>query len=409
MKRIVKAIAAAAFAVCLLLQISIIKLDREMPDSFHINPDQTLTVNNALPIIAVTRSEQSSVPVSVSGNTYHVDLKIFGVVPVKSARVKVVEPICVVPCGTTFGIKMFTKGVLVVGFQELAAGEGKTKPAEDAGLKLGDIILSIDGEPVSTNEDVAGIMASSGGKNLELEIARKNLNFTLDFTPVKSASGDRYMGGIWVRDSSAGIGTMTYYDAASNTFAGLGHPICDIDTGELLPMSSGEIISADITGIVKGRDGLPGELRGTFSEDHPLGVLTQNCEAGVFGILHHPPVERSEVLLAFSQDIREGEAHILVALDDQSPRFYSCTVEKTNYNAQTPTRNMVIKVTDPELIAQTGGIVQGMSGSPILQNGKLIGAVTHVFVNDATRGYGIFAENMLKYSQNANIELAKGA
>ncbi len=204
---------------------------------------------------------------------------------------------------------------------------------------------------------------------------------------------------MWVRDSIAGIGTMTFIDADTGEFAGLGHPICDSDTHELIPIHSGEAVSVVITEARRGESGIPGELHGRFTRQPIYGTLTENCESGVYGRLTDFALQQlcgggESYKMGYRQEITEGEAYILSTVAGKEPKKYSAVIEEIDYNSRETSKNMVIRITDEELITEAGGIVQGMSGSPIIQNDKIIGAVTHVFVADPTRGYAIFAENM---------------
>ncbi len=203
---------------------------------------------------------------------------------------------------------------------------------------------------------------------------------------------------MWIRDSSAGIGTLTLYQPTTDVVAGLGHAICDVDTGEILPISSGDLVWANITGVIKGQSGAPGELIGEFTNKH-IGKVMINCEAGIYGIADKAPINAKSYPVAMRQEVRDGKATILCTVNGTEPKEYEIMIEKVNLSDSGTTKNMVIRVTDPELLEVTGGIVQGMSGSPILQDGKLVGAITHVFVNQPTRGYGIFAENMMDFAK----------
>ena len=205
---------------------------------------------------------------------------------------------------------------------------------------------------------------------------------------------------MWIKDSCAGIGTMTFVTADGKIFAGLGHAICDADTGQIMPMNSGEIVPVELIGVTKGVRGAPGELKGYFSSTEPQGTLLSNSEAGVYGLLNCPAPAGEPVAVAMKQEVTRGEAQVLTTVNGGEPEYYTIQIERINYDEQSVAQNMVVHITDPRLLEQTGGIVQGMSGSPIVQNGKLIGAITHVFVNDPTRGYAIFAENMVETSQS---------
>ena len=202
---------------------------------------------------------------------------------------------------------------------------------------------------------------------------------------------------MWVRDSSAGIGTVTFYDESTGLFGGLGHPVCDVDTGGILPLSSGDVVDVNITGVRKSTEGNAGELQGIFVSDKACGTLYTNNQYGVFGALKNCPSPYSPIPMGLKQEIQLGEASILTTIDGDKPQEYSISIEKIDYRSDNSNKNMVIKITDEKLLSLTGGIVQGMSGSPIIQNGKLIGAVTHVFVNEPTKGYAIFCENMYEY------------
>ena len=303
------------------------------------------------------------------------------------------------PSGAAFGIKLYTDGVIIVGMSDLnSESAGINNPAYKAGIRVGDIILDLNGTKVSSNEDVASVVEKSEGKPIVAVIKRKNLSFTVKFTPQKSISDGVYKAGIWVRDSTAGIGTMTFFDPETGVFAGLGHGICDADTGEILPLMSGDVVGVTINGYVKGQKGTPGEVKGLFASDNVIGSLFSNCETGIYGKLNTLPQNTKAIPIAMCQQIKEGPAKIYCTLNGTSISSYDIVIEKVNYNDKIETKNMIVKVTDKKLLEMTGGIIQGMSGSPIEQDGKLVGAVTHVFINDPTRGYGIFIENMLKNS-----------
>jgi len=257
------------------------------------------------------------------------------------------------------------------------------------------VICRINGREISTNEEVEEAIKNSGGGALVLEICRKNVVFETTLTPALSRSDGSWRGGLWVRDSSAGIGTMTFYDPESGLFGGLGHPVCDVDTGDILPLAQGEIVDVEITGVTEGLPGALGQLRGSFLHKEASGVLLSNTQAGVSGQLYRAPAGEA-MPIALRQEVKAGRAEILATVEGSTPQRYAVIIEKVNLSDENPTRNLTLRITDETLLRATGGIVQGMSGSPIIQNGKLIGAVTHVLVNDPTRGYGIFIENMLE-------------
>ncbi len=395
-KKVFHVLTLSLFSLSIPLFGAIGYLGETLPDQYLAQPDSIFSIASQ-PYIQTSRISSSSTGAQVSSarsNTDLLDLKLFGVIPVKTVTVQHTSTVMLAPCGTPFGIKMFTDGVLIVGMSNLETDMGAANPAKDAGLEIGDVLCTLDGYPVRSNEDVSKIVSSSGGRQLECTYRRDGEYKTTVLTPQQSLAGSAYRIGIWVRDSAAGIGTLTYCDFSSHTFAGLGHGVCDVDTGELMPLMSGEIVDVSINDVVKGRPGDPGELRGIFHENSLLGELTANRNTGVFGKLFFDYTNPYQIPLAFRQEIKEGPAQILTTISGNTPQVFDIVIEKISFAQNNPTKNMVIRITDPSLLEKTGGIIQGMSGSPIIQNGKLVGAVTHVFVNDPTKGYGIFAENM---------------
>ncbi|MBR1592786.1 MAG: SpoIVB peptidase [Ruminococcus sp.] len=325
------------------------------------------------------------------------EVSLFGAIPVKNIEIDEREIPILAVGGNTFGIKLLMQGVLVTGLGEVIDENGiKCCPADEAGLKKGDIIKTVNNIPVDSNSQFQDIVNSA--ENITLSVQRDGENFKTDITPAVSAAGGRKCG-MWIRDSIAGIGTMTFIDPETGKFGGLGHPICDTDTGELIPVQSGEAVTVEITDAKKGAAGIPGEIHGRFSGES-CGELTLNTDTGVYGTLNEEALKNicsgTEMLrLGCRQDITEGDACIYTSVCGEAPQKYSAVIERVDYSSD-DTKNMIIRITDEELIERTGGIIQGMSGSPIIQNDKIIGAVTHVFVADPTRGYGIFAENMIK-------------
>lgn len=298
-----------------------------------------------------------------------------------------------IPGGMAFGVKYYSKGAIVIGVCDVETASGLASPARDAGLTTGDIITSAGGSEIGMLEDLLELVEECGGQKIEIEYTRENQTQTTVVTPVIDRTTNAYRIGVWVRDSTAGIGTITFIDAKTNRFGGLGHGINDSSTGMLMPFGKGSIVEVTVTGVTKGRKSLPGELKGEFgSED--IGTLSSNTEAGVFGTYHSLPKSLSSpVPVASKAELKAGKATVRTAVDG-TVREYEIEIEEI-YRDSGRTKNFLIHVTDDRLLGITGGIVQGMSGSPILQNGKLVGAVTHVLVNDPTRGYGIYIENML--------------
>ncbi len=319
---------------------------------------------------------------------------LLGAVPVAAVEVRQTPRTMVTLCGTPFGLKMYADGALIVEIGEVDGDGGTCCPAKAAGLQVGDVIRAINGQKVTGNREAAALLSNAGGKKLRLTIERGGKEQEVILRPVYSRSSGTYKAGMWIKDSCAGIGTMTYV-RADGTFAGLGHGITDPDTKALMPVEYGLIVPVTLSGVTKGARGAPGELRGYFSSDTAFGQIRRNGPTGIYGVLEGDTAG-NEIEVAFRQEVCRGKAQILTTVAGDTPQWYDVQIERIRYDKSKPAQNMVIHITDPELLKVTGGIVQGMSGSPIVQDGRLVGAVTHVFVGDPTRGYGIFAENMLE-------------
>lgn len=390
-------------ALCTVTFGCIVYVDKTLPENFQVCEGDSLSVSCQIPVNINSNSVNGSVPAQAgltAGNKYTVDLKIFGFIPVKTSTVSVIKQNSVVVLGNPFGIKIYSEGVMVVGTTDVDTKAGLKNPALISGIKKGDIIISIDGLNVSSNEDIAKIIEESGGKSLKFSVTRNGKNMQFKVKPLKSKTENKYKIGIWVRDSSAGIGTFTFYSPKNKIVAGLGHAICDNDTGKIIPLNYGELVDADILTVSKGKSGTAGELKGIF-KNTTFGEFLYNSQVGVFGkVTENVTFNGEYVQVANKQEVKTGKAEILSTIEGNTPQRFECEIEKVHFNDESNTKNMIIRITDKKLLKETGGIVQGMSGSPILQNGKLIGAVTHVFLNDATKGYGIFAENMLDQIKN---------
>lgn len=299
--------------------------------------------------------------------------------------------------GIPFGVRFKTSGVTVAELEEIETDTGEVCPAKTAGLSAGDVILKVNGDEMTGADAVIKKIAGSGGDALTVTYKRRGEERETTLVPVRDRNGI-YRAGMWIRDSAAGIGTVTYYDAKTGTFAGLGHGICDGETGELIPLSEGIVTEVSLCGIKKGIAGTPGELKGFFG-DARIGELEKNTRTGVYGTLHKLPHTGAEyVQIADKNEICTGAVTIRCTLSDGEMRDYTAEISEIDVKSG-DSKNFIVTITDAELLARTGGIVQGMSGSPILQNGKLVGAVTHVMINDPTRGYGIFIENMMNAAE----------
>ncbi|TFJ93721.1 SpoIVB peptidase [Lentibacillus salicampi] len=332
--------------------------------------------------------------------------------PIKKVDVSVLEDIRVVPGGQSIGVQLHTLGVLVVGHHQIEGEDGMISPGEDANIQVGDVILEINGEKVKEMKDVKPFVEEAGKENKPLDITLKRDNETIETTldPIKDNNEEEYRIGLYIRDSAAGIGTMTFYDPETKNYGALGHVISDMDTQKPIEIHNGSIVRSNVTSIEKGNHGTPGEKQAKFSvNDKKIGTISKNSPFGVFGQLNKKISNGKydePMPIALSHEVKEGPAKILTVLDGEEVEEFDVKVVSSVPQKVPAKKGMVIQVTDDELLNKTGGIVQGMSGSPIIQDGKVIGAVTHVFVNDPTSGYGVHIEWML---QETGIEIKDSA
>ncbi len=324
------------------------------------------------------------------------EIDLLNIIPVKTAEITNSKRKYVVLGGELFGVKLYTDGVLVVDTDVVETENGKVNPAQEAGLRVGDIIKSINNKKITSTKSLAEQIQSSNGEKMSFGIVRNNRNLTVEFETYKEKTTGKYKAGLWVRDSTAGLGTVTFYNPENDCFAGLGHGIYDVDTNEIMPMYNGEVFNAYTNGIYKSSTGSVGELCGVIT-GKSIGELCLNNEMGVYGFVK--TVKTEAVPVAVKQEVTTGKAQIYCTLDDGGVKSYDIEIKKIYSNSDSVNKDMIIEVTDKALLEKTGGIVQGMSGSPIIQNGKLVGAVTHVFVNDPTKGYAIFIERMLNTAE----------
>lgn len=328
--------------------------------------------------------------------------------PIKKVDVNVLKDFKVIPGGQSIGVKLNTVGVLVVGHHQINTIDGKSSPGEMAGIKIGDIITVINGKKIKKMSDVAPFVQDAGksGNPLKIVVNRENERVTTELIPLKEKGEGSYKLGLYIRDSAAGIGTMTFYHPESRKYGALGHVISDMDTKKPIVVDDGQIVRSTVTSIEKGSNGNPGEKLARFSSDKEvIGNIVRNSPFGIFGELNQTiknGVLDKPMPIALSHQVKEGPAKILTVVDNDEVNLFDIEIVSTIPQKFPATKGMVIKVTDPNLLAKTGGIVQGMSGSPIIQNDKVIGAVTHVFVNDPTSGYGVHIEWML---QEAGIDI----
>lgn len=321
-----------------------------------------------------------------------------------TASVEVVTETVLVPGGHSVGVRMDVRGVLVVGLEEIETASGeKINPGLKAGMQIGDMILEINGTKVYKADEVQELVNEIQG-DVNLTVKRKNQKMDVTITPVVSKDDNLYKLGVWVKDKTAGIGTLTYYDPVKQSFGALGHAIVDPETGAVLSVDRGQLLQAQVQSIQEGTAGTPGEIRGVFYEaDSPLGGLEKNSVFGLFGNAYHPienPLYQKPLAVGKQDQVEKGKAYILTTLDNNELERFEIEIEKIDHQSKPSDKGLVIKVTDERLLERSGGIVQGMSGSPIIQNDRIIGAVTHVFLNNPQKGYGIFIEWMLQESES---------
>lgn len=354
------------------------------------------------PSFQVKLNEPIRLHTSEYGQT-EMQVKLFGTIPLKKVKVKVLPDLKVVPGGQTIGVKLKSAGILVVGHHLVSAQENKkVSPGEEAKIQMGDLIVSINGNKIEDVSQVAEIVTKAGeqGELLNFEIIRNNEPVKLQMKPVYDVNDKAYRLGLYIRDSAAGVGTLTFYAPDQKVYGALGHVITDMDTQTPITVGGGEIVHSSVTSIAKSQNGEPGEKHAQFfKESKILGNIEKNTPFGIFGKMNSLPdhgIAKEPIPVAFSEEVKEGPAQIFTVVNGQKVEKFDIEITHVMHQDFPATKGMVIKITDPKLLEKTGGIVQGMSGSPIIQNGKMIGAVTHVFVNDPTSGYGCFIEWMLQ-------------
>lgn len=373
-----------------------------IPDTISVERGNVITIGNHLPVTKTVKTESGAVE-SFSTNvcgTYQLECRLFGLIPVKDVTVNIVDGSEVIPCGVPMGIYIETSGVLVIDTGEVEDSNGNIQNPSRHILRKGDYIMKAGQKEIEKKEDLIAAVNQCNGESVVLSILRDGEEMDCEIQPVLLEDGT-YKIGAWVRDDLAGIGTMTYVDGNGN-YGALGHGISDTDTESVVDIKQGTAYLTEILSIVKGQKGTPGELVGQIQYDnsHKIGTIDQNTTEGIFGNLDVLPEELRDVSaipIGYKQEIENGPAQMLVELDG-AHALYDIEIESVDMNAQTANKSICLRVTDEELLEKTGGIVQGLSGSPIIQNGKLVGAVTHVFVNDPAKGYGIFIENMLEHN-----------
>ena len=388
-KKVIKYLGIITAPIFILALITYLNY-RILPDKIYLN--DTESVSN----ISIFNSNKIN---KAKFSSNKVKFNLLGLIPLKSVPVQKVSDLEVYPGGTSVGVRLTTEGVLVVGFSEIETAEGiNESPAKLAGIELGDIILKVNDQSIEGSKDLIGKVRSANSENVKLDIKRNGELISKNIVLLKESN--EYKMGLWVRDSTAGIGTLTFYHKDTKTFGALGHPITDGDTNKSFTIKKGDLLRSSVLSVRRGERGTPGELKGLFlNENESIGNISKNTESGIYGDAYTSLINPSfnkPIPIGFRSEIVEGPAKIITTIGDGGPKEYQIEIAKLLPQEKARPKSMLIKITDEELLQKTGGIVQGMSGSPIIQNGKLVGAVTHVLINKPELGYGIYIEWMLE-------------
>lgn len=403
----------------------------EVQSLFSIPAQQRLTVGDQIDLAAsfprhvlenlqlhveqkqasILKLNNMGIPVANGPGKANLQLKLFGLIPIKNMEVQVVPQVRLVPGGQSIGVLLHAEGVMVVGQSIVQDINGnKYNPAKEAGVLNGDVILKINNQPVNSDDQVARFVNEAGKKSQEINllIKRKGKFLNKKVKPILCKETRRYRIGLYIRDSAAGVGTLTFYDPVSKKYGALGHIITDADTNQPIDVSDGKIVRSSVQGIQASKKGVPGEKIGMFIDDRNfVGSIEKNTKLGIYGRLDSEPAGAEKVVplpIALANQIKAGPAKILTVLDGERIEEFSIEIKRVLPQKEPDSKGLIIEITDSRLLKRTGGIIQGMSGSPIVQNGKIVGAVTHVFINDPTRGYGCLIEWMLMESGGSKAE-----
>lgn len=408
-KKILKKIILLIFLCIIYIYVLVINY---LPDKITIFEGENISLKTFFGFTIDAEKEVLTVSANTGEKTINqagsekLTVNLFDKLFIKNIDVSVLPKTTVIPVGNIAGVKLYTNGVLVVGMSEIEGKDKvKYKPYENTGIEEGDTIVKVDNDTIHSTDELIEKVNMSNGEKVKIEYVHDEETKECSITPVETED-EEYKLGLWVRDSAAGVGTVTFYEPATQSFGALGHGITDIDTGDLLNIASGEFVTANILNIKKGENGNPGKIQGTVEEQETIGEISKNTEFGIYGKIQNIASlnidTTKEMEVALRDEIQLGKATILCSLDNQHVEEYEIEITKiykeNNYN----NKSMEIKITDEKLIEKTGGIIQGMSGSPIIQNGKFVGAVTHVLVNSSTEGYAIFGDLMLKQSKEVD-------
>lgn len=407
LKKLIKKLLLVFF---LLIIYSYTLVITNLPDELVVFEGETIFMKTLLGLNiklndeTIETSSNSSQSLTKQAGKSTLEVSLFDSINIKNVNVDVLPKTKVIPIGNIAGVKLYTNGVLVVGMSEIEGYDNKKyKPYENKGIKEGDTIVKIDEKLINSTEDLIETVNNSQGRDIKVQYIHQEETKECSISPVKT-SNSQYKLGLWVRDSAAGVGTVSFYEPTSKTFGALGHGITDIDTNELINIASGEFVTTRILNITKGESGNPGKIQGTVENQTNIGKIYKNSKFGIYGKVDNISslnIDMSkEMEVALREEIKTGKARIICSLDNQQPQEYEIEIEKINKENNYDNKSMQIKITDQKLLEKTGGIIQGMSGSPVIQNGKFVGAVTHVLVNDPTKGYAVFGDIMLKQSKS---------
>lgn len=374
-----------------------------IPNKMTLFEGENMNFKTIFGIQLKPKEEPAIETASSSGYKQNYEVSLFDNIKLKNVDVNIIPKTKVIPVGSIAGVKLYTNGVLVVGMSEIEGKDNKKyKPYENTGISEGDTIIKIDDMQINSTDDLVNSVNKSNGQNIKINYIHNEESKECSITPIETSKKE-YKIGLWVRDSAAGVGTVTFYEPETKTFGALGHGITDIDTNELINIASGEFITTKILNIAKGESGNPGKIQGTIDNQTKIGTISKNTKFGIYGKVDNLSTlqldKNNEMEVALREEVEPGKAYILCSLDNTTPQKYEIEIEKVFRDNNYDNKSMQIKVTDLRLIEKTGGIIQGMSGSPIIQNNKFVGAVTHVLVNNPQEGYGVFADIMLKKSK----------
>lgn len=411
MRNIVK-VFIVSFLILILIYVTNITA---IPSNIVVFQGESLEINTVLGVniekseIPNYKTVQASTDILSTSNIVgrrNYKLSLFGGIPLKDITVNVIPKTKVVPLGNAVGLKLYTSGVLVVGMSEIEGEDShKYKPYENTGIKEGDMLIEANGDSLTCTADLLNTVNKSNGKDVSIKYVREGETIQTTITPIKTGE-NKFKLGLWVRDAAAGVGTVSFYEPSTGTFAALGHGIQDVDTAQLLNIAKGDFVTTKIVSIIKGKKGSPGKIQGSIENSTVVGEVYKNTEFGVYGKVTNISslgLDISKAMEVANRDeIKIGPAKIICTLENNKTKEYNIEIEKIYKNNNENNKSMLVKVTDKELIEKTGGIIQGMSGSPVIQNNKVIGALTHVLVNDPEKGYAVFADLMIKQAREVN-------